>query len=247
MSTPDEIGTSRTDVGSPPTTPGVPQQRPPSEPLTPSGAAPEQRTPAGGGGYGPGGAEEAPPLGGRAPVSGASEVPVWRDRVRWGPVWAGALVALSVFVVLQLFFFAVGVLGPGYGGNTTGGIVSGVLALVSFFIGGLLAGASTVWRGAGDGLLHGVLVWALSMLGILVLAMIGGGSVLGPLATLLGAQQQGITIDPVLVLRSARQAAGWAALGLGLSVAAAAIGGMVGSKLWPRRKNSVEGELSQRG
>jgi hypothetical protein len=104
-----------------------------------------------------------------------------------------------------------------------------------------------VWRGAGDGLLHGVLVWSLSMLGILVLALIGGSSVLGPLATLLGAQQQGIVIDPVLVLRSARQAAGWAALGLGLSVAAAAIGGMVGSKLWPRRPKSVEGELSQRG
>jgi hypothetical protein len=50
----------------------------------------------------------------------------------------------------------------------------------------------------------------------------------------------------VLVLRSARQAAGWAALGLGLSVAAAAIGGVVGSKLWPRRTKTVEGELSQR-
>ncbi|HEY4421569.1 MAG TPA: hypothetical protein VGN22_18735 [Pseudonocardia sp.] len=245
MATPDEIGTSRTDVGSPPTTPGVPQQRPPSEPVTPGGGAPEQRTPAGGAGYAPGGVEQGPPLGGRTPVSGASEVPFGRDRVRWGPVWAGVIVALAVFVVLQLFFFAVGVLGPGYGGNTTGGIVSGVLALVSFFIGGLLAGASTVWRGAGDGLLHGVLVWALSMLGILVLALIGGSSVLGPLATLLGAQQRGIVIDPVLVLRSARQAAGWAALGLGLSVAAAAIGGLVGSKLWPRK--SAEGALSQRG
>jgi hypothetical protein len=247
MATPDEIGTSRTDVGSPPTTPGVPQQRPPSEAMTPGGTAPEQRTPAGGAGYAPGGAEQGPPAGRHAAVGSASEVPLWRDRVRWGPVWAGVIVALAVFVVLQLFFFAVGVLGPGYGGNTTGGIVSGVLALVSFFIGGLLASASTVWRGAGDGLLHGVLVWALSMLGILVLALIGGSSVLGPLATLLGAQRQGIVIDPVLVLRSARQAAGWAALGLGLSVAAAAIGGMVGSKLWPRRKESVEGELSQRG
>jgi hypothetical protein len=248
MATPDEIGTSRTDVGSPPPTPGIPQQRPPSEAYTPGGAqAPEQRTPAGGAGYRPSGAEQGPPLSGEAPVSGASEVPFWRDRVRWGPVWAGVIVALAVFVVLQLFFFAVGVLGPGYGGNTTGGIVSGVLALVSFFIGGLLAGASTVWRGAGDGLLHGVLVWALSMLGILVLALIGGSSVLGPLATLLGAQQQGIVIDPVLVLRGARQAAGWAALGLGLSVAAAAIGGMVGSKLWPRRKAPVAGELSQPG
>lgn len=246
MSTPDEIGTSRTDVGSPPPTPGIPQQRPPSEAHTPGGT-PEQRTPAGGAGYGPGGAEQGPPLAGHTTVTDAAQTPFWRDRVRWGPVWAGTLVALAVFVVLQLFFFAVGVLGPGYGGNTTGTVVSGVLGLVAFFIGGLLAGASTAWRGAGDGLLHGVLVWALSMLGILVLALIGGSSMLGPLATLLGAQQQGIVIDPALVLRTARHAAGWAALGLGLSVAAAAIGGMVGSKLWPRRNQSVEGELGQRG
>ncbi|GAA3074529.1 hypothetical protein GCM10010464_43320 [Pseudonocardia yunnanensis] len=247
MATPDETGTSRTDVGSPPATPGIPQQRPPSEAMTPGGAAQGQRTPAGGAGYAPdAGAEQGPPAGRHAAVSSATDVPLGRDRVRWGPVWAGVIVALAVFVVLQLFFFAVGVLGPGYGGNTTGGIVSGVLALVSFFIGGLLASASTAWRGTGDGLLHGVLVWALSMLGILVLALIGGSSVLGPLATLLGAQQQGIVIDPVLVLRSARNAAGWAALGLGLSVAAAAIGGVVGSKMWPRRTKPVEGELSQR-
>ena len=247
MATPDEIGTSRTDVGSPPTTPGIPQQRPPSEAHDARRSGAGAENPRGWRRLRPGGAEQGPPAGRHAAVGSASEVPLGRDRVRWGPVWAGVIVALAVFVVLQLFFFAVGVLGPGYGGNTTGGIVSGVLALISFFIGGLLASASTAWRGTGDGLLHGVLVWALSMLGILVLALIGGSSVLGPLATLLGAQQQGIVIDPVLVLRSARQAAGWAALGLGLSVAAAAIGGVVGSKLWPRRTKTVEGELSQRG
>ena len=30
------------------------------------------------------------------------------DRVRWGPVWAGAIVALTTYLVLQLLFFAVG-------------------------------------------------------------------------------------------------------------------------------------------
>jgi hypothetical protein len=235
MATPDEIGTGRTGIGSPPAPPGIPQQRPPAEGQTSVGA-PEQGSPTGGG-YARTDAPGQVPAGGYGPVRGESEVPFWRDRVRWGPVWAGALVALAVFVVLQLFFFAVGVLGPGYGDNTTGEIVSGVLALVSFFLGGLLAGASTIWRGARDGLLHGVLVWALTMLGILILVLMGGSSLLGPLATLIGqAQQQNIDIDPVLMLNSARRAAGWAALGLGLSVAAAAIGGMLGSKIWPSRK-----------
>ncbi len=29
-----------------------------------------------------------------------------RDRVRWGPVWAGVLAVLTTFIVLQLLFFA---------------------------------------------------------------------------------------------------------------------------------------------
>ncbi|WP_433557831.1 hypothetical protein ACQPWY_03265 [Pseudonocardia xinjiangensis] len=166
----------------------------------------------------------------------------WHDRVRWGAVWAGALVALATFIVLQLLFFALGLLGMGYGGGTTtGGIVAGILALVAFFVGGLLAGASTMWRRVGDGLLHGVLVWALSLLVIVTLAVVGSGALVGPLADLFGAgQQQNIGFDPVLVLNSARQMAGWAALGLGVSVAAAALGGALGSKIWPGRGDPAD-------
>lgn len=85
-----------------------------------------------------------------------------RDRVRRGPVWAGVLAVLTTFIVLQLLFFALGLLDLGFdggeGSGLTTGIVTGVLALVACFIGGLLAGASTMWRGVSDGLLHGVVV-----------------------------------------------------------------------------------------
>jgi hypothetical protein len=170
-----------------------------------------------------------------------------RDRVRWGPIWAGVLVVLTVFIVLQLLFFALGWLDLGFNGaagtGATAGIVTGVLALIAFFVGGLLAGASTMWRGAGDGLLHGVLVWALSVLGILAIALIGGSALLGPLAQLAGdAAQSGakapnVNVDPAQVLNAARQSAGATALSLGLAVAAAAIGGTIGSKIWPGKKN----------
>jgi hypothetical protein len=176
-----------------------------------------------------------------------------RDRVRWGPIWAGVLAVLTVFIVLQLLFFALGWLDLGFNGaegtGTTAAIVTGVLALIAFFVGGLLAGASTMWRGAGDGLLHGVLVWALSVLGILALALIGGSALLGPLAQLASsapdatqaagqaAGQATQTIDPVQALNTARQSAGGTALSLGLAVAAAAIGGTVGSKIWPGKKD----------
>jgi hypothetical protein len=172
-----------------------------------------------------------------------------RDRVRWGPIWAGAAVVLTVFIVLQLLFFALGWLDLGFNGadgsGVTAAIVTGVLALIAFFVGGLTAGASTMWREAGDGMLHGVLVWALSVLGILALALIGGSALLGPLASFAsqapdaaGAAAQNTTIDPAQALNIARQSAGWTALGLGAAVAAAAIGGIAGSKMWPGRRTT---------
>jgi hypothetical protein len=179
-----------------------------------------------------------------------------RDRVRWGPIWAGVLAVLTVFIVLQLLFFALGWLDLGFNGaagtGATAGIVTGVLALVAFFVGGLLAGASTMWRGAGDGLLHGVLVWALSVLGILAIALIGGSALLGPLAQLAGhaaqsgAQPPNVNIDPVQALNTARQSAGATALSLGLAVAAAAIGGTVGSKIWPGKKKDNDADTTRR-
>jgi hypothetical protein len=169
-----------------------------------------------------------------------------RDRVRWGPIWAGTAVVLTVFIVLQLLFFALGWLDLGFdgrnGSGVAAGIVTGVLALIAFFVGGLTAGASTMWRKAGDGMLHGVLVWALSVLGILALTLIGGTALLGPLASIAsqapGAAQAAQSVDPVQALDTARDTAGWTALGLGAAVAAAAIGGIAGSKIWPGRKDA---------
>ena len=169
-----------------------------------------------------------------------------RDRVRWGPIWAGAAVVLTVFIVLQLLFFALGWLDLSLNGRdgsgVAAGIVTGVLALIAFFVGGLTAGASTMWRKAGDGMLHGVLVWALSVLGLLALTLIGGTALLGPLAGIASqtpdaaqAAQAAQSVDPVRALDTARETAGWAALGLGAAAAAAAIGGIAGSKIWPSR------------
>jgi hypothetical protein len=170
-----------------------------------------------------------------------------RDRVRWGPIWAGAAVVLTAFIVLQLLFFALGWLDLGFDGGAgaglTAGIVTGVLALIAFFAGGLTAGASMIWRKAGDGMLHGVLVWALSVLGILAVALIGGSALLGPLASFASqapdaTQAAAQNVDPAQALNTARDTAGWTALGLGAAAAAAAIGGIAGSKIWPGRKNA---------
>lgn len=180
------------------------------------------------------------------PWSEPASVDRRRDRVRWGPVWAGVIVALPAFIVLQLFFFALGWLDLGFeASGTAASIVSGILALVAFFLGGFMAGACALWRDATDGLLHGVLVWALSVVAILAFTLFGGGALLGALAsaaTEVTNLQQQLTQNPDLdaaqALQAARELAGWGALGLGLSVTAAALGGRLGSKVWPGRHHN---------
>ena len=162
-----------------------------------------------------------------------------RDGIRWGPIWAGALITLATYLVLQLLFFALGVLNVGLGGGTgavTTTVVSGVLGLIAFFVGGLVAGVTGLWTGQREGLLQGVTMWALTVAGILAITLIGGGALLGLAAD---AAARMITtpapgVDTVAIVGAARNAAGWSALGLGLSVLAAALGGMVGSRMRPQ-------------
>lgn len=169
-----------------------------------------------------------------------------RDRVRWGPIWAGAVVAVPVFLVLQSLFFALGWLDLGFNAassNTAASIVSGVLALVAFFVGGLVAGSLSTWSDINNGLAHGVLTWALTVVVMIASALLGAGAILGPLGSLVtqvtNLQQlfaQGSNFDTAQALQVVRHTAGWTALALGLAAAAAAAGGAVGSKIWPRRR-----------
>jgi hypothetical protein len=162
-----------------------------------------------------------------------------RDRIRWGAVWTGALTTLSTYIVLQLLFFALGWLDLGGDSGTTRALVSGVLALVAFFLGGAAAGASALWHRANDGMVNAVVAWAITVITLLGFALIGGGALLGSLAEVatqfadLRNPAQGV--DVARATQTARDSAGWAALGLGLSMAVSALGGSIGAKLWPGR------------
>jgi hypothetical protein len=90
-----------------------------------------------------------------------------RDRIRWGAVWTGALTTLSTYIVLQLLFFALGWLDLGGDGGTTRALVSAVLALVAFFLGGAAAGASALWHRAHDGMVNAVVAWAITVITLL--------------------------------------------------------------------------------
>lgn len=172
---------------------------------------------------------------GAAPVRGD----VRHDRIRWGAVWTGVLTTLSTYIVLQLLFFALGWLDLANGGGTTRAVVSGVLALIAFFLGGAAAGSSALWNRANDGMVNGVVAWATTVVALLLLALLGGGALVGSLADtasqFVNLRNAGAGVDVAQATETARQTAGGTVLGLGLSMVAAALGGSLGAKLWPGR------------
>jgi hypothetical protein len=172
---------------------------------------------------------------------------VRHDRIRWGAVWTGALSTLAIYLTLQLLFFALGWLDLGTGSGATAAVVSGVLALIAFFLGGMASGASSLWERANDGMINGVVTWAVTVLGIVALALAGGGALLGSVADI--ATQTGNLsdataaaggVDMAAATQAARETAGWAALALGLTAVASGLGGSVGAKVWPRGRREAD-------
>lgn len=172
-----------------------------------------------------------------------------QDGVRWGPIWAGLLTALTTFLLLELAFYALGwlTLGPGVDDGDSAGLVTGILALVAFFIGGLIAGATAIWKGLFSGLLHGFLVWALGVVAFIALTFFGASALLGSFGDLtnqLGVGPQEIqssadvsSAEADQAAKNAEDAAAPAFWGLFLPLAAAMLGGLIGSKIWPRKKD----------
>lgn len=168
---------------------------------------------------------------------GDRDVVAPRDMVRWGPLWAGVMIALATYLVLQLAVFAANLY------SDEGAWWSSISALIAFFIGGLVTGATALWHGAGQGAVNGAVMWAFATVGLLLLAVLGGGTLAGPVSTVaadLGAIQDLNLRNPptdqvTQALQGARDAAGWALLGLGLSFVASVAGGVAGAKIWPGR------------
>lgn len=166
----------------------------------------------------------------RAPVAGSAIDTDADTGLHWGAVWAGALVALPVFLVLELLFIAFGWLDLGTQQSAASSIVSAVLALIAFVVGGVLAGRVAGPARSDGGVLHGALVWALTTAAIVAVAAIGGGVLAGDLGTFFTAATSAPAPGAASLAQSGPDAAGWGALWLGVSVIAAAIGGVAGAK-----------------
>ncbi|CAN5583653.1 hypothetical protein BH24CHL1_BH24CHL1_20020 [soil metagenome] len=110
---------------------------------------------------------------------------MFRDRVRWGPIVAGVLTALTTLVVLTILGLAIGTTAfePGEDGGRTVGIAAAIwgilIALLSFFVGGWIAGRNALASASDNGALNGFLVGAATIVVMLWLIGIGLGNVLG--------------------------------------------------------------------
>lgn len=153
-----------------------------------------------------------------------------RDRVGWGPIWAGLITTLPVFLILELLAYGIGL------GLTSGGVnawVTGILVLIAFFIGGWVAGRTSGVRGSSAGLVTGFLVWGLGVTLILALSLFGAGQLFGVLGRVLTSGSQfnpgASGINPSDVASQFRTVAWGGFLSLIVSAIAAMLGSWLGA------------------
>jgi hypothetical protein len=162
---------------------------------------------------------QSPPRDYSGGSTGEVEIPesynLTRDRVRWGPIIAGFLTALTSILLLSLLGAAIGLtalnageaVAQGSAPSPIPGLIWGALtAILSFLLGGWVAGRTAAIFDRGWGALNGALVFLLAVPFTLWLAAQGLGALLGSL----GSFAQGLNVDPNQARDAAQQAAGQA-------------------------------------
>lgn len=183
-----------------------------------------------------------------APAEAAAPSSQWLDRVRWGPVWAGLVTTLATFLLLTVAAVAVGAGALTAGADTAtaglgGAIASAAIALIAFFVGGVMAGRTAAVMERGYGAVNGFLVWALGLVLILALAAFGLGSLFGAAGQLFAQyQQMGSAtpqgVDPQQAAAAVRDSSLGAFVGMLLPAIAATLGGYLGARTLMRTHRS---------
>ncbi len=110
--------------------------------------------------------------------------------IRWGAVLAGVAVGISVQLVLTLLGIASGLtmtsIQQGEGPGTGALIWAGISMLISALVGAYVAGRMSGLKRKTDGILHGVVSWAVTTLLFVWLATSAGGSLLSGLFSSVG-------------------------------------------------------------
>jgi hypothetical protein len=158
------------------------------------------------------------------------------QQLRWGPIFAGLLTAIGIFILLTMLAVALGLqAAPGTEELKDMGfvaiLVTSVIALVAFFIGGFIATWSSGVSDPGRSLVNGFLVWALWLVSVAILGAFGLGAIAGAMGDLFGqvsAPSADVEVDALI--ETLRSASWQSFLALCLTALAAALGGVVGAR-----------------
>ena len=167
-----------------------------------------------------------------------------RDRVRWGPIFAGLVTALSLFLLLSLLALGLGLTAADAATSqsqtnaigTAGAVIAAVIGLAAFVLGGFVAARTSAVVGRGPGAMNGFLVWALGIVLILALGAMGVGSLFGAAGDIFGQIQASgvdasdVNVDPQVAQEAVRNSALAGALSLALPALAAVLGGVLGAR-----------------
>jgi hypothetical protein len=154
-------------------------------------------------------------------------------RSNWGP---GVLAAFLTFLLLELLVFGLGLVAatdrPGDAGSED--VVTGIVGLIAFFVGGYVASMTSGARDERAGLLDGVLVWAFVTILLLLFSSLGVGQFFGALGDVVG-QSRALgdpttTIDPSQISNTIQSSALGAFLSLLVWALASAAGGWLGAR-----------------
>jgi hypothetical protein len=157
------------------------------------------------------------------------------DRISWGAIWGGFLTAMGVFLLLSLLAAAIGLTTVEAGAtqaetiNRWAGVGSAVIGLISFLIGGFVAGRMGGFVTPGAGMMNGFLVWALANLVMLGLAAFGLGQLFGAAGELYGQIGSVQQAEVEVTVTQMRNTAWVAFLAMALGALAAAGGGLLGT------------------
>lgn len=180
--------------------------------------------------------EVAPPPRTYIPETVAIADPPDIQQLRWGPIWAGLLMALGMFFLLSLAAISVGLqAAPGAQTQDEAGmlavIVTSAIALAAFFLGGYVSSWSAGLTDPARSALNGFLVWASWLVVVLLLAALGLGTVVGAMGQLFGdINLESPDMDPQQLITTLRDSSWQTLLALGLTAAAATLGGVVGAR-----------------
>lgn len=165
-----------------------------------------------------------------------------RDRVRWGSVWAGVVVALGILLVLSAIGVAIGFAVTGIATPEAIRAISLALAIwtafsaiIALFVGGYIAGRLMPLDTRGIGAVHGIVVWGLTLVIGAVLELIVVGlllTFLGDTIVAVGPEAiSGIRIGPAelrAIANTIASTAGWFVLWSLLALGSAVLGGYLG-------------------